>query len=1005
MNAPPNGEIAAVGLTVLFEPDESASLDIVFVHGFTGHPARTWTHKRGDTPSIGDNGNRGSAQPSSKRRKYNPFSNSRHGSGDLGTSVYWPQDLLPITIPYARVLTHGYDTNLRHVLVRPVNRATVSDLAWDLLLSLEAERRLEPARPILFIAHSLGGIIVKEMLRRASGCQPHRPHLHSVFSSTVGIVFFGTPHGGADPRGFLQHVAETLVKAAGISVNDQIVNTLLPSSERLKQLRDEFGPIALEQNWMIHSFQEGLGIRFLGNRKVVEDTSSYLNLPSVEMIQHIGKNHMDMCRFAGLDDGEYKKVAAVLDRVAAVVSRKPKPTNAQSLSENQRRALMESLKFDQMDTRQMSIKAAHAKTCRWLLKRPEYLDWLDRSKKGQRCGFLWIKGKPGAGKSTLMKFALANCRKTMNDKTIISFFFNARGAGLEKSTTGMYRSLLLQLLGGLPHLQSVFESLGFTSWNCSSDRAWSIESLKDLFEQAVTQLGEASVACFIDALDECDEDQIRDMVAFFQRLMESSVSSGVGLDVLFSSRHYPHITITDGLSLVLEGQEGHSQDITAYINSELRIGHNDLAEKIRVELHEKSSGVFMWVAFVVDILNREHDQGRSEDRLRRKLGEIPGDLHKLFRDLLTRDCHNRDELLLCIQWVLFARQPLSPAQLYFAVLSGTEPQDISEWNPDETSMAAIKRSILNSSKGLAEITKSKAPTVQFIHESVRDFLLKENGLREVWPDLGSNLQGESHGRLAHCCLEYIKAEAVTKSDVAAFPGASSEATATFRQEVGKTFPFLEHAVQNVLHHAETAEVGGVSQKTFMQNFPRTQWLKLHNLFENFKARRHTLNASLQYILAEFDMPALIRVLPYNQSCFEVEDERYGPPILAGMAMHSFEAVRALLELDAEVQPPTSALSDFAKHCKDIDENNGLGRDFRFSRQRSVLSYAAEFGSGFLMAACLRATGQADIDLKSEDGLTPLSRAAKNGHEAVVRLLLATGQVDIDSKSKDGRTPL
>ena len=63
-------------------------------------------------------------------------------------------------------------------------------------------------------------------------------------------------------------------------------------------------------------------------------------------------------------------------------------------------------------------------------------------------------------------------------------------------------------------------------------------------------------------------------------------------------------------------------------------------------------------------------------------------------------------------------------------------------------MDVIKRSILNSSKGLAEITKSKIPSVQFIHESVRDFLLKENGLRDIWSEqLGSNFQGESHEQL------------------------------------------------------------------------------------------------------------------------------------------------------------------------------------------------------------------------------------------------------------------
>jgi alpha-beta hydrolase superfamily lysophospholipase len=126
-------------------------------------------------------------------------------------------------VPSARVLVHGYDTRIRHVFGKPASQNTVYDIAGDFLVALEANRRVQPDRPILFIVHSLGGIVVKEMLRRSSTCDIDRTHLRTIFDSMIGIMFFGTPHGGADPRGLLQLILEKAIRAAGFQVNDQIV--------------------------------------------------------------------------------------------------------------------------------------------------------------------------------------------------------------------------------------------------------------------------------------------------------------------------------------------------------------------------------------------------------------------------------------------------------------------------------------------------------------------------------------------------------------------------------------------------------------------------------------------------------------------------------------------------------------------------------------------------------------------------------------------------------------
>jgi ankyrin repeat protein len=681
------------------------------------------------------------------------------------------------------------------------------------------------------------------------------------------------------------------------------------------------------------------------------------------------------------------QILPVLTMLVPIHSLEPFRT---SLNDEQRQSLLDSLRFEQIDARQMTIKTAHAKTCRWLLKSKQYLNWLDKTKLGEHHGFLWVKGKAGTGKSTLMKFAWVKARKAMKDHIVLSFFFNARGDDIERSTTGTYRSLLLQLFECLPALQSVFDSLSLSTSKFTADHQWNVESLKTLLEQAIRALGDSSVVCLIDALDECKEEQVRDMIQFFEQIGDLAVSNGIRFQVCFSSRHYPHITIRKGLELVLEGQEGHSQDITNYVETELKIGKSKVAQEIRVELQEKASGIFMWVVLVVGILNKESDRGQVHT-LRRKLREIPGDLHELFHDILTRDTHNKDGLVLCIQWILFAKQPLSPEQLYHAILSGVDLEAVTEWDPEEITKDVVKRFILDSSKGLAEATASKEQRVQFIHESVRDFLIKENGLGKIWPEFGSNFQGQSHEQLKQCCLNYISVDVSTPLKIPDnLSKASSQQAKSLQKSATQKFPFLEYATRNVLYHADAAEGGGISQANFINSFLLPRWVKLNNLLEKHEVRRHTERVSLLYLLTELNAANLIRVHPSVNSCLDVEDERYGCAFFAAIAIGNQEAMQACIE-------GLKAGQSVADHGRSRPEENSiqkrvegsLGRDFKYSRKGGILINAVEAGN-IALSSYLIGLGILDLDSKSTNGRTPLYIAAENGASAITRTLLEKG---------------
>lgn len=664
-----------------------------------------------------------------------------------------------------------------------------------------------------------------------------------------------------------------------------------------------------------------------------------------------------------------------------------------SASITNKRMLLESLGFQQMDSRRDTIQRAHPETCQWLLETSEYIDWLDPNKLREHCGFFWIKGKPGAGKSTLMKFNINHAHAQENTKgAIISFFFNARGEDLENSTVGMYRSLLLQLFTSLPHLQNALGSPQLAMQDGEAPQ-WTIILLKDIFEQAMRSLGHSPLFCFIDALDECDELQIRDMIEFFENMCTLAISQNSLFHVCVSSRHYPNISISKGLSLDLGEQEGHDQDIVNYVDSKLKVGQGRLAEEIRTNLIEKASGVFMWVVLVVRILKLEYDHGGTPRTLMKRLRDIPGDLHELFRDILTRDRFRKDKLLLCIQWVLFARQPLSPEELYLAILSDDDQDDASYWDLTEIEENHIRRFIISSSKGLAEVTQSSnSPTVQFIHESVRDFLLKDNGLREIWSDHSGNFEGESHERLKKCCLTYMRT-GVNKlsSDYKLDQVDLMEDWHIYIEIEAATrkFPFLEYALRNVFYHADAAAGDGINQINFLHHFRVLDWIKLDRIVEEHMVRRHTFKASLLYLLAEYGAVNLINCHPEKLSCFRVEEERYGPPILAALATGSHEAVCAFLRACADNSLPLSPLpSLYEEYCEKGSVRAAVGRSFKFSRKKGLLSQLAEAGEEVLLSFAL-ASGlyNSEINVKNKLGWTPLHYGVKGGHDAVIRLLI------------------
>jgi hypothetical protein len=519
---------------------------------------------------------------------------------------------------------------------------------------------------------------------------------------------------------------------------------------------------------------------------------------------------------------------------------------------------MAALRFPQMEVRRQTVKDAHTGTCEWIFEEPEYRSWCDTDQTPLHHGFMWIKGKPGAGKSTLMKFILDSTeQQSALDETVISFFFNARGDILERSLEGMYRQLLHQLLTRVARLHSTIPALEVSNLE---PLGWPRRLLEEIFKRFVLGLEQELVSCFIDALDECTESEVRDLVEFFEDLGNITAKKGICFRVCFSSRHYPNVSLEKCQHFMLDGQNGHQQDISAYIESKLRLRRSTKSEQIRTAVLKRAEGVFLWVVLVVKRLNQDHDRGNVHN-LQGRLDEVPDGLDDLFRDIL-RITDNDDGLLIQImQWVMYARRPLACEELYFGVRTGTlSDGDLEPWDHDEITSEVMDRFIVNCSRGLVESTREQYPRMQFIHESVRDYLFG-GGLGLLAPAISNNLAGASHDYLKHSCLKVLTSRVI---DAVCFSTHTLETPNEYaHQDAGHVmspfrFPLLGYA-SSVVDHAELAFQHGVNQDNFLAVFPLQVWNQMHQkrgfsrLYEPANSKTQMLINAHAYGLLEHEL--------------------------------------------------------------------------------------------------------------------------------------------------------
>jgi len=163
----------------------------------------------------------------------------------------WAKDFLPQDIPTARIMTFGYDS--RVTSARYLTQRTLFSHSQRLLKAVKGVRQEASQRPLIFVCHSLGGIVVKSALihsdREDSGFK-------DLQLSIVGIVFFGTPHQGSSNSSWGQLVNYVTKITLDITYTG-ISHTLDTDLEWLQLQLEQYK--TLSANFYTCCFYEGSG--------------------------------------------------------------------------------------------------------------------------------------------------------------------------------------------------------------------------------------------------------------------------------------------------------------------------------------------------------------------------------------------------------------------------------------------------------------------------------------------------------------------------------------------------------------------------------------------------------------------------------------------------------------------------------------------------------------------------------------------------------------------------
>lgn len=491
---------------------------------------------------------------------------------------------------------------------------------------------------------------------------------------------------------------------------------------------------------------------------------------------------------------------------------------------------------------------------------------------------------------------------------------------------------------------------------------------------------------FVDALDEAGEDTAHRLSETFNELVSSSQGQ---IRICFSSRHYPVLKQHTELKVCVE--ENNKTDIINFSKSRLGAYPHHLDEeeldKVVDAVALKSQGIFLWVELMIKFLSK-HLSSQIQFILDR-IGQFPPGLEDFYQERLnnilldqsgtsTASEQSRElgiaQSRTLLQWLCFSMRPLTLQELKVALVLGFErPErslqeclDAKDYIPKDE---ALQDAIVTRSRGLAHVYSESPQKVEFIHQSVKDFLRKELGQLGLSPGL-------AHHSICSSCLKFLSLD-------------------VYEDTITRQNTFGHYARKYWHQHGYLAEIEEINQSRFLplimshqvQQNLRFWWGTKQNIF--FSRADHLLHypitpPKMSHILSACGLLSMLKA-GLTQSFFsgdERDDESGGTLLHWAIMGHQMEVVRFLLNRN-----------DIDVNAKDHNGRTPLHLAASSSRPRYMSIYPPE------------PADKSQIISRNIDDKTVLYPWLDSSCETILSLILSSEKVDVHAQESYGKSPL